>query len=76
MNQPPDEILDEIKSTIRHLEINQELFSPNIILKWEKEYDTSLDVTNFPCFIYDTFQPHPIEYLKNIENPGHKISEK
>mgnify|MGYP003624824938 CR=1 FL=1 len=64
--QPPDEILDEIKKTIRHLDINIEYFSPKRIKEWEEVYDTQLDTTNFGCFIYDSF-PEPIEYLKKLK---------
>jgi len=70
-----NEKYDEIKNTIRHLDIGLELISPNIILEWEKKYDTQADTTNFAMLIMDCF-PEPIKFLKNIDTPGIRISEK
>mgnify|MGYP003629682039 FL=1 len=61
-----NEIQDEIKKTIRHLDIQAECFSPNMIEGWEKEYDTQLDNTNFFMFIYDRFDD-PIKYLHMLK---------
>jgi len=61
-----EEIQDEIKKTIRHLDIQAEDFSPKMIEGWEKEYDTTLDATNFFMFIYDRFDK-PIKYLHTIK---------
>lgn len=61
-----DDIQDEIKKAIRHLDIIFEDFSPKMIEGWEKEYDTTLDATNFFMFIYDRFDS-PIKYLHTIK---------
>ena len=61
-----NEIQDEIKKAVRHLDIQAECFSPNMIKGWEKEYDTQLDNTNFFMFIYDRFDD-PIKYLHMLK---------
>tara|TARA_B110000444_G_C18456638_1_gene418257 strand:+ start:197 stop:460 length:264 start_codon:yes stop_codon:yes gene_type:complete len=61
-----NEIQDEIKKAVRHLDIQAECFSPNMIEGWEKEYDTQLDNTNFFMFIYDRFDD-PIKYLHMLK---------
>ena len=61
-----NEIQDEIKKPVRHLDIQAECFSPNMIEGWEKEYDTQLDNTNFFMFIYDRFDD-PIKYLHMLK---------
>tara|TARA_R110000796_G_scaffold140551_2_gene256734 strand:+ start:528 stop:791 length:264 start_codon:yes stop_codon:yes gene_type:complete len=61
-----NEIQDEIKKAVRHLDIQAECFSPNMIEGWEKEYDTQLDNTNFFMFIYDRFD-NPIKYLHMLK---------
>tara|TARA_R110002096_G_scaffold236710_2_gene427486 strand:+ start:369 stop:620 length:252 start_codon:yes stop_codon:yes gene_type:complete len=63
-----NEIQDEIKKAVRHLDIQAECFSPNMIEGWEKEYDTQLDNTNFFMFIYDRFND-PIKYLHMLKHP-------
>ena len=62
----PELIQDEIKKTIRHLDISASDFNMNLIRGWEKEYDTQLDETNIYMFIYDRFT-EPIKYLHTIK---------
>ena len=61
-----NEIQDEIKKTIRHLDISSSYFSPKMIEGWEKQYDTNIDATNFFMFVYDRFD-NPIKYLHTIK---------
>jgi|TARA_R110000823_G_scaffold29689_2_gene85825 hypothetical protein len=66
MSQPTELELDEIKKTIRHLDIFPHHFSPNIIKGWEKEYDTQLDITNLAMYVWDRYN-EPIKYLHTIK---------
>ena len=60
----PELIQDEIKKTIRHLDISASDFNINLIRGWEKEYDTNIDETNIHMFIYDRFND-PVNFLKS-----------
>ena len=74
MSQPTESELDEIKKTIRHLDIFPHHFSPNIIKGWEKEYDTQLDITNLAMYVWDRYN-EPIKYLHTIKKCIPRIRE-
>lgn len=73
----PELIQEEIKKTIRHLDISASDFNINLIRGWEKEYDTNIDETNIHMFIYDRFT-EPIKYLHILKEKcikSHHIQE-
>jgi len=57
----------EIKELIKKYKILPEMFNNQIIKSWEIQYDTGLDPTNLPYFLYDRFENHK-ELLKSKAN--------
>ena len=60
-----DETKEKIKQLWRELKYPFHLLDQTIVTSWEKEWDTTLDPTNFSQFIIDRYDK-PIKFIETF----------